>query len=98
MNDFEAPKLRDTAPPRIFNTVTSRQVQYNMDFVEYLMNQEAERRAKAGLPNMTMDQASDFRRELIAKVIIQGNPEAAIQLRSDGVQAAPATQRQQLNG
>lgn len=96
MNDFEAPQLKDYEPPRVFNTVTSRTVNYNMDFVEYLMNQETVRREKEGQPKLTIDQVADFRRELIAKLIIQGNAEAAIAHRPAG--AAPATKRQQLNG
>lgn len=95
MNDFEAPKLCDTDPPRVFNTVTSSKVQYNMDFVEYLMTQEADRRSKARLPELTFDELGDFRRQLVALVIIQGNAEAAIALRPSYLQHIP---RQQLNG
>ena len=68
-DDFSAPKLRDFDPPRVFATVTSKAVSYNMDFVEYLMGQETARRFASGMPKMTLDQESDFRRELIAKVI-----------------------------
>jgi len=98
-DDFSAPKLRDFDPPRVFTTVTSKAVSYNMDFVEYLMGQEAARRFASGIPKMTLDQENDFRRELIAKVIIQQNPEAAVALRSEApAVAAPTTTRQQLNG
>ncbi len=98
-DDFSAPKLRDFDPPRVFATVTSKAVSYNMDFVEYLMGQETARRFASGMPKMTLDQESDFRRELIAKVIIQQNPEAAVALRSEApAVAAPTTTRQQLNG
>lgn len=97
MNDFEAPQLNDYEPPRVFNTVTSRQVQYNMDFVEYLMMQDAERRSKANLPKLTNGETADFRRQIIAKLIIQGDAAAAIALSSTSAPPiTPATQ--QLNG
>lgn len=81
----------DTTPPRLFNVVTSASVNYNMDTVEYLVNQETERRRAAGDPAMSAWEQSEFRRKLIGKLIIQGDAEAAINLR-------PTSQRKQLNG
>lgn len=81
----------DTAPPRLFTVVTSAKVNYNMDTVEYLISQENERRAIAGQRGMTPFEVGEFRRQLIIKLIIQGDAEAAINLR-------PSSQRKQLNG
>lgn len=97
MNDFSAPQLKDTDPPRVFTTVTSKAVSYNMDFVEYLMGLEIERRLEANKPAMTIDQANDLRRQIIAKVIIQQDPIAAANLRSEDSVAIPLTTKQ-LNG
>ena len=81
----------DTKPPRLFNTVTSASVTYNMDTVEYLMKQEAERRVVARQPAMTEWEAGEFRRQLISRLIVQGDALGAINLR-------PTTTRKQLNG
>lgn len=81
----------DTIPPRLFNVVTSNTVNYNMDTVEYLINQETERRQAVGQPKMTSWEAGEFRRTLIGKLIIQGDAEGAVNLR-------PTAQRKQLNG
>lgn len=81
----------DTVPPRLFTVVTSNKVNYNMDTVEYLIAQEHERRTAAGQSRMTSFETAEFRRQLISKLIIQGDAAAAINLR-------PTTQRKQLNG
>lgn len=81
----------DTIPPRIFNVITSNAVNYNMDTVEYLINQEKERREAARQPKMTEWEMGEFRRQLVSKLIIQADAEGAINLR-------PTTQRKQLNG
>ncbi len=81
----------DTVPPRVFSVVTSSKVNYNMDTVEYLITQETERREAARQPKMTAWETAEFRRNLIAKLIIQGDAEGAINLR-------PTSQRKQLNG
>ena len=81
----------DTSPPRLFTVVTSAKVNYNMDTVEYLINQEHERRAATGQMKMSEWEIAEFRRQLIAKLIIQNDAEGAINLR-------PTTQRKQLNG
>lgn len=75
----------------MFTVVTSNKINYNMDTVEYLINQEHERRAAGGHAKMTEWEASEFRRQLISKLIIQNDAEGAINLR-------PTTQRRQLNG
>lgn len=81
----------DTISPRLFNVVTSNTVNYNMDTVEYLVKQEMTRRVAAGEQRMTDWETGEFRRQLISKLIIQGDADAAIKLR-------PTTQRKQLNG
>ena len=97
MNDFEAPRLNDLDPPRVFRTVTSKTVAYSMDFVEYLIGQEATRRSESGRAQMSDYEGGEFRRQLIAKVIIQGNVQAGIDLRPAPMNQ-PALQREQLNG
>lgn len=92
MNDFEAPQLDDTAPPRMFRTITTRAVAYNMDFVSYLIDQEQNRRSANGQQSMTHAEAAEFQRQLVNKLIIRGDAEAAIALRP-----VPHVQ-QQLNG
>lgn len=71
----------DTAPPRLFTVVTSNTVSYNMDTVEYLIKQELTRRTAAGEPKMSEWEQGEFRRQLISKLIIQGDAEGAIKLR-----------------
>jgi hypothetical protein len=96
MNDFEAPQLSDTTAPRIFNTITSKQVSYDMDFVQYLMGVEADRRATQGEPRLSAQEAAEFLSAIVSLVIIQGNPEAGIKYRLP-VQHKSNT-KQQLNG
>jgi len=81
----------DTAPPRLFNTVTSASVNYNMDTVEYLVRQEEVRRKAANQAPLSKWEEGEFRRQLIAKLIIQGDAVSAINLR-------PTTTKKQLNG
>lgn len=81
----------DTIPPRLFTVVTSKTVNYNMDTVEYLIQQEVTRRTAAGQPKMSDWEVGEFRRKLIGKLIIQGDAEGAINLR-------PATTRKTLLG
>lgn len=81
----------DTIPPRLFTVVTSERVNYDMDIVEYLIAQEKTRRVAGQQPNMTEWEVGEFRRQLISKLIIQGDAQGAINLR-------PTTQRKQLNG
>jgi len=80
----------------MFRQVTSKTVSYNMDFVGYLISQEVIRRQDSGAPQMTRAEQDDFQRQLIAKVIIQGDVAAAIALRPTLESAPPV--RQQLNG
>jgi hypothetical protein len=68
-------------PPPIMSTITSKDVTYNMDFVGYLVDQERNRRASAGLPTMTLNQIEAFKRDVIRALIIRGDPTAAINLR-----------------
>lgn len=82
MNDFEAPQLKDYEPPRIFNTVTAKSVAYNADIIEYLVQTECVRRVEAKKPPMTVDQANEFRKELITLMTIHGNIEKALAHRS----------------
>jgi hypothetical protein len=84
MNDSEY------APPRVFNTVTSSGLHHNLDTVEYLIKQEHERRAAGNLPQMGESEAAEFRRQLISRLIIQGDALGAIELR-------PTTRRMLLN-
>jgi hypothetical protein len=93
MNDFSAPKLRDTDPPPVFTTVTSRKVQYNDDFIEYLMKNEQVRLQKLGLA-MTPEQTLQFRQTLVTLVNVHNNPEAAIAFRTELLSSAT----KQLNG
>lgn len=81
----------DLIPPRLFNVITSSKVQYNMDTVEYLVSQEEDRRAAGNLPRMSEFEKSEFRRQIISTLIIQGDAEKAVNLR-------PMTTRKQLNG
>lgn len=81
----------DTIPPRLFTVVTSNTVNYNMDTVEYLIQQELKRRTVAGEPTLSQWEVGEYRRQLIAKLIIQGDAEGAIKHR-------PTLQRKQLNG
>ena len=71
----------DLKPPRMFNTVTSATVTYNMDTVEYLINQEISRRAQSRLPQLSAWELAEFRRKLIGKLVVQGDAVAAIELR-----------------
>lgn len=98
MNDFNAPMLDDTAPPRIFRTVTAKAVAYDMDFVEYLMNQEGIRRAENSRPALSGEEVIAFRRELIGALIIRGNPDAAIALRPVTQSSSLQVNQTQLNG
>lgn len=82
----------DTIPPRLFTTITSSSVNYNMDTVEYLINQEQGRRAEARQPRMSEWEVGEFRRQLISKLIIHGDAVGAINLRPTVIQ------RKQLNG
>lgn len=95
MNDFEAPQLKDTAAPRIFNTIRAGDVEYNMDFVLYLFNEEIKRRESKNVLPMTEEQARKFIRDLTTLVIIHANVEAAIQLRPESSESRTITQ---LNG
>jgi hypothetical protein len=71
----------DMTPPRVFTVVTSTKVEYNMGFVEYLMKQEQDRRKVAGDPALSEWETSEFRRQLIGKLILQGDADAAVKLR-----------------
>ncbi len=73
--------MDDTTPPRLFRTVTSAAVQYNMDTVEYLMKQEDERRMVGRQQPLTGWERQEFQRELIGALIIRGDAQAAINLR-----------------
>lgn len=92
-DDISAPKLNDTDPPRMFGVITSSAVNYNNDFVDYLVKQEVIRRVQKNEHPLTHDQINDFRKELVSLIVIHQNPEAAINLR-------PAIQQpiRQLNG
>jgi hypothetical protein len=81
MNDFEAPRIKDTEPPRIFNTVYSRNISYNMDFVEYLIKNEIQRRYEKGLCSLMPLDVEQFRKELMSVMVIHNNPEMAINLK-----------------
>jgi hypothetical protein len=71
----------DTLPPRVFNVVTSAKVTYNMDFVEYLIQQEITRRRQSRQAALNRQELDEFRRQLIATLIIRGDAEGAINLR-----------------
>lgn len=79
--------MDDTTPPRLFRTVTSAAVQYNMDTVEYLMKQEDERRVVARQQQLSGWDRDEFRRELIGALIIRGDAQAAINLRPTKTQS-----------
>ena len=91
-DEISAPKLRDTDPPRMFGVIRSSTVNYNNDFVDYLIKQEHQRRAETNMPQLTAHEADQFRKELVSLLVIHNNPEAAINLRP------ASTTRQQLNG
>lgn len=92
-DDISAPKFNDTTPPRMFGVITSSAVNYNNDFVDYLVKQEVIRRVQKNEHPLTQDQINDFKKELVSLIVIHQNPEAAINLR-------PAFQQptRQLNG
>ena len=71
----------EVRPSRIFTVVTSAKIEYNMDFVEYLIKQEIDRRVVANEPVLSPWETGEFRRKLIGKVILQGDADAAIKLR-----------------
>ncbi len=73
--------MDDTTPPRLFRTVTSAAVQYNMDTVEYLLKQEDERRFAGRQQQLVGWERDEFRRELIGALIIRGDAQTAINLR-----------------
>jgi hypothetical protein len=101
MNDFSAPMLDDTAPPRMFRTVTAKAVAYDMDFVDYLITQECIRRSENNQPVLSGEEIIAFRRDLIGALIIQGNPNAAIAMRTKQLTKQSAilpTSQTQLNG
>lgn len=62
-----------------------------MDTVEYLIQQEKSRRAGAGMGPLSTSAEAEFRRQLIATLIIRGDAQAAIHLR-------PQNTTKQLNG
>jgi len=62
-----------------------------MDFVEYLITQESDRRKAGAGPAMTAWETGEFRRKLIGKLILQGDADAAVNLR-------PQTTRTLLKG
>lgn len=74
----------------MFNVVTSASVNYNMDFVEYLVKQELDRRVVAKEPALSQWELGEFRRKVIGKLIVQGDAAAAVKLR-------PQSTRKQLN-
>lgn len=69
-------------PPRLFNTVTSNTIAYNMDTIDYLISQEIDRRSRVGQRPLSTFEQEEFRRQLIRTLIIKGDAEAAINLRS----------------
>lgn len=73
--------MDDTTPPRVFTVVTSAKVQYNMDFVGYLIKQEVDRRKVANEPLLSQWELEEFQRKLIGAVILRGDIDAAIKLR-----------------
>lgn len=75
----------------MFAVVTSAKVNYNMDTVVYLIQQEIERRKAASQQPLSQYEMEEFKRQLISKLIVQGDAQGAINLR-------PTTTRQQLNG
>ena len=74
--------MDDLRPPRVFATVTSATVQYNMDFVEYLVGEENARRSAESRGKMCARTEAAFRKQLIAAVIFQQDVQKAIDLRS----------------
>ena len=68
-------------PPQIFSVVTSSKINYNMDFVDYLVKQEIDRRKVAAEPALSAWELGEFKRKLIGSVILQNDAEAAIKLR-----------------
>jgi hypothetical protein len=62
-------------------TITSANVQYNMDFIGYLVQQEQERRQSKGQKLLTKAQLDDFKRDLIRHLIIRRDAQAAINAR-----------------
>lgn len=73
--------MDDTTPPRVFTVVTSAKVEYNMDFVEYLIGQELERRKIAIEPALSPWELGEYRRKIIGALILRGDADAAIKLR-----------------
>ncbi len=73
--------MDDTTPPRVFTVVTSSKVQYNMDFVGYLIQQELDRRKVANDPALSQWELDEFRRKLIGAVILRNDIDGAIKLR-----------------
>ena len=92
-DDFSAPKVRDTDPPRIFAAIRANNVEYNNDVAGFLIKQEIERRAENKQPPLTTAELEQFRKDLISLLVIHGNAEAAINLRPTSTPT-----RQQLNG
>ena len=80
----------DLKPPRMFSVVTSKDVTYNMDFVSYLMQNELQRRAAAGEPALSKEDLENFKKDLLKKVVISKDVEAALKMK-------PSIRRQ-LNG
>jgi hypothetical protein len=52
-----------------------------MDFVDYLVTQEIDRRKVAAEPALSAWELGEFKRKLIGSVILQNDAEAAIKLR-----------------
>ncbi|MBT9138154.1 MAG: hypothetical protein DDT31_00704 [Syntrophomonadaceae bacterium] len=73
--------MDDNTPPRVFNIVTSSKVKYNMDFVEYLIRQEIDRRKVANESVLSPWELNEFRRTLIVAVILSNDIDGAIKLR-----------------
>lgn len=81
----------DTLAPKVFNVITSDKISYNMDFVTHLVAQEVDRRKVTGEPALSEWELGEYKRNIIRKLILQGDASAAVSLR-------PQTTRKQLNG
>ncbi len=81
---------RDEAPPRVFSVVTVSGINYNADFIDYLVKQELARRSLASEAPLSQSELNEFRKRLIALVNINQDIQSAINLRP--------SKRIQLNG
>ncbi len=95
-DDFSAPKVHDSQPPRVFTAIRASNVEFNNDVAGFLIQQEIQRRLDLNQRPLTASEMDQFRKDLISLLVIHGNAEAAVNLRPTTHEVS--VNQQQLNG